>query len=49
MARVKFSFARGGHFTAGVMLDKAPKPWEAIRQQLPLTIKALHEAGIGNV
>ena len=25
MAKIKFSFARGGHFTARVMVDKAPK------------------------
>jgi hypothetical protein len=40
MPRIKFSFARGGHFTARVMADKAPKTWEAIRKHLPVTIKA---------
>ena len=47
MAKIKFSFARGGHFTAKVMLDKAPKTWEAIRKQLPLTIKAYNARWTG--
>ena len=47
MARIKFSFARGGHFMAKVMLDKAPKTWEAIRKQLPLTIKAYNARWTG--
>jgi Protein of unknown function (DUF3830) len=47
MARIKFSFARGGHFTARVMLDKAPKTWEAIRTNLPLTIKAYNARWTG--
>src|ERR1017187_4343564 len=47
MARIKFSFARGGHFTAKVMLDKAPKTWEELRKHLPLTIKAYNARWTG--
>src|ERR1700712_5142087 len=47
MARIKFSFARGGQFTARVMLDKAPKTWEAIRPPLPFTIKAYNARWTG--
>ena len=40
MPKLRFSFARGGYFTARVMIDKAPKTWEAIRTNLPVSTKA---------
>lgn len=47
MPKVKFSLARGGHFTAVVMADKAPKTWEAISKHLPVTIKAYNARWTG--
>src|SRR6202045_2183581 len=47
MAKVKFSFARGGHFTAKVMFDKAPKTGLPIRKQHLLTIKAYNARWTG--
>jgi hypothetical protein len=40
MTRIEFSFARGGRFTAAVLVDKAPQTWAAIRPMLPYTQKA---------
>ena len=47
MPRLKFSFARGGTFTARVMIDKAPKTWEAIRSHLPMINKAYNARWTG--
>jgi len=47
MPKLRFNFARGGQFTANVMTDKAPKTWEAIRMNLPLTIKAYNARWTG--
>ena len=47
MPKLKFSFARGGYFTARVMIEKAPKTWEAIRTNLPVTTKAYNARWTG--
>lgn len=47
MPKIQFSFARGGSFTATVMADKAPKTWQALRVNLPVTIKALNARWTG--
>ncbi|WP_424139163.1 DUF3830 family protein [Roseomonas chloroacetimidivorans] len=44
---LKFSFARGGFFTARVLIDKAPQTWAAIRPHLPMTIIALNARWTG--
>jgi hypothetical protein len=40
MPKLEFALARGGRFTATVLVDKAPQTWAAIRPMLPLTLKA---------
>jgi hypothetical protein len=47
MPKLRFSFARGGYFTARVMIEKAPKTWEAIRTNLPVTTKAYNARWTG--
>ena len=40
MAKLEFKLARGGIFTATVMVDKVPKTWAAIKEVMPITRKA---------
>lgn len=47
MTMLRFAFARGGSFTARVLLDKAPQTWAALRPHLPVTIKAYNARWTG--